>query len=85
MKHVIALLRDNKTKVIKECKDEYSDNSTDEGIEFIWTEGNYSCDCNRYIFFYGYDKDYPCGDERFTLISLKIDGRELIEARLKEE
>ena len=23
----------------------------DEGYDFLWSEGNYSCDCNRHLFF----------------------------------
>ncbi len=34
-----------------------------EGLDFIWREGNYSCDCNRMIFFSKHEVlDYPCGD-----------------------
>ena len=25
----------------------------DGGYEYMWTDGNYSCDCNRAIFFFG--------------------------------
>ena len=34
-----------------------------EGFCFLWTEGNYSCDCNRAIFF-GDDND-ECSDGRY--------------------
>jgi hypothetical protein len=39
-------------------------------IEFLWGEGNYSCDCNRNIFFNiatGRTGDRACGDDRFTV------------------
>lgn len=36
--------------------------------DFVWTEGNFSCDCNRHDFFYpDSNKDVPCGDDRFTI------------------
>jgi hypothetical protein len=34
------------------------DGDWDEGAEFIWSEGNYSCDCNRAIFF-ARERDEP--------------------------
>jgi len=45
-----------------------------DDVEYIWTEGNYSCDCSRYHFFYPEDKDWenqPCGDIRFALLVKK--------------
>ena len=59
-----------------------------EGIEFMFTEGNYSCDCNRRLFLArahqqddpGDGEDNPCGDtmilERLTAI--RPDGSEVI-------
>jgi hypothetical protein len=46
--------------------------------DFIWTEGNYSCDCNRYLFFqYAIGAcpedvmdDAKCGDGRFRVESI---------------
>ncbi|HKL13128.1 MAG TPA: hypothetical protein VJ907_05930, partial [Halanaerobiales bacterium] len=29
---------------------------------YIWTEGNYSCDCNR-AGFLGFDEDFDCGED----------------------
>jgi hypothetical protein len=46
-------------------------------IDFEWNEGNMSCDCNRYVCFYGYCNDdiTPCntdeGDQRFELIAIE--------------
>ncbi len=61
--------------------------SFDEEVEayngaicFAWTQGNYSCDCNRHIFFEraagveSKDADEMCGDERYTLIGVVVDG-----------
>lgn len=45
-----------------------------ESAEFMYTEGNYSCDCNRSIFIQEHcDNDFPemeCGEE-IKLVSLK--------------
>jgi hypothetical protein len=45
---------------------EFEDSCSDEGIEFIWTEGNYACDCNRSLFIQRYCNpefpELPCGD-----------------------
>lgn len=39
---------------------------------FMWTDGNYGCDCNRFLFFeraLGHDPDFgdcpPCGEELY--------------------
>ncbi len=47
-----------------------------EHIEFMWREGNYSCDCNRRLFIGrltdpSYDDDLPCGDT-IKLLSLEV-------------
>ena len=51
---------------------------------FIWEEGNFSCDCNRGIFFYGNQEDYPCHSwvgQRFTILKFVFpDGTELVPA-----
>lgn len=71
MKIVYISLRDNKTNISKIITQEYDDDMSNEGIEFMWTEGNYSCDCNRYNFFYPNSNiDYPCGESRFDMASV---------------
>lgn len=53
-----------------DCKDE-------DANTFIWEEGNFSCDCNRGIFFDRAtgeekdDSDYPCGDDSYAVLSVK--------------
>jgi hypothetical protein len=38
---------------------------------FMWQDGNYSCDCNRKIFFTGLDLDESsCGNKRFIIRKL---------------
>ncbi len=41
---------------------------------FIWADGNYSCDCNRSIFFYDYDenKEMDCSDGRIVIEKIVI-------------
>jgi len=37
----------------------------------MWTEHNFSCDCNRYMFFYNdYEnaQSLQCGKERFVVV-----------------
>jgi hypothetical protein len=50
----------------------------------MWEEGNFSCDCNRGIFFYGNQEDYPCHSwvgQRFTILKFVFpDGTELVPA-----
>lgn len=50
-----------------------------EFSDFVWTEGNFACDCNRFLFFqYANglgvdevdDEDGPCGDGRYLILSL---------------
>ena len=50
MKYTIHL-RDTRTGVTKVHHDDY-DWGDESAMLFQWTEGNYSCDCNRSIDFY---------------------------------
>lgn len=48
----------------------------DETSDFIWREGNFACDCNRYTFWLeaaGEEQpdDVPCGDGRFQIVHIK--------------
>lgn len=53
-----------------------------EGVEYMWTEGNYSCDDNRGMFVAEVlgepDPDYPCGDDVVELRELTIDGKSIL-------
>jgi hypothetical protein len=50
-------------------------------LHFIWTDGNYSCACNRKIFFYSHlpepqelpDDKTPCGPSQAYLVKLVLD------------
>jgi hypothetical protein len=49
---------------------------SDDGAfsDFIWSEGNFSCDCNRCLFLWNWDdaKDLPCNTEDPRIIVDKI-------------
>ena len=74
---VTVQIRRNADGVVRNVPDE--DWST---AEWSWTEGNYSCDCNRYLFFeraIGGDPEsdgkYRCGDTQYSIRVLLPDGR----------
>lgn len=54
----------------------------DHGIGFFdynWREGNWGCDCNRYLFFcraIGEEEedDHPCGDHRYAAKVVSLTG-----------
>lgn len=46
------------------------DDGDDEWVEYMWTEGNMACDCNRAKYF-GIIGDPPCGHSRFELIGIE--------------
>jgi hypothetical protein len=54
-----------------------------DGSEYLWSEGNYGCDCNRHIFFEeakspGSDApDRECGNGRFIVQCFADDGTKL--------
>lgn len=51
--------------------------------QWMWTEGNYGCDCNRSLFLYGVPPDdpleLPCsrGEPTIELIELVVDGEQI--------
>jgi hypothetical protein len=78
-------IRNNETG---ETRTYHNDLGWGEATEFIWTEGNYACDCNRHLFFERSNGGTPdvmsgeCGDSKYTVIEaifpdgkrFKIDG-----------
>ena len=47
---------------------------------FMWSDGNYACDCNRAIFFGdagGTNEEMECGETRYTVRIEDADGHEL--------
>ena len=45
----------------------------ERGSDFMWSDGNFSCDCNRALFFYDHDIDIECGESRFAVLGIRID------------
>lgn len=61
------------------CFEEYED---DLLALYQWEEGNYSCDCNRILFFaraLGFPDifDAPCGDEKYKVRLTDVNGEVL--------
>ena len=53
----------------------------EEAAEFMWTEGNFACDCNRSRFF-GLG-DWDCGD-KIQVTKLDFLGVHIVQGRTKE-
>lgn len=58
--------------------------------EYLWTDGNYACDCNRALFFYGLEPeagDYNCGMTEFSALYAELpDGtRKPLDDRLGQQ
>lgn len=77
----IALIRQNLTGEVREYKTElmlYSNGAPDVSI---WEEGNFSCDCNRELFFdeAGGDENESneeptCGNTRYSVNIKRLSG-----------
>lgn len=52
-----------------------------ELVRFMWTEGNYGCDCNRALFFAHAageeDPDVACGEGLYSVQIVEVGGRVL--------
>lgn len=51
-----------------------------EVSNFLWSDGNYACDCNRRLFFFAFceedkEDDIKCGDDRYVISSIFYEGR----------
>jgi hypothetical protein len=73
--NVQILLEDTKTGETQWVDSGYA--IGDDGIYFQWQENNYSCDCNRELFFYRARGKEPeneaCGETRFAIKATKPD------------
>jgi len=72
---VTARVRKNDTGEMREYQSEtIIDDGEAHPSTYIWEDGNYSCDCNRRLFF-GYaageggmdEIDHPCGEGAFSV------------------
>ena len=69
-----VLMRDNQTREERWCE---SNMPWEDHSEFLWTEGNYGCDCNRHLLFAyagGEESDdaHGCGDTRYTAVCAQL-------------
>lgn len=76
---VAALLRSRETGREGRYAHEWS--SGIASLLWLWTEGNFACDCNRSIFLLGRDVSdtLPCngGEPTIELVELVVDGERL--------
>lgn len=76
-----AFIKNVETGEIRECTDEYPDEYLDS-LQFVWSEGNFACDCNRRAIFEGHDThaiELPCGDVSFMVSHLTLENGTRIE------
>lgn len=75
MSYVVAI-RDNKTGEVRVTE---HGETWDPSYVTLWNDGNYGCDCNRGLFFYGRNGiDVDCGETRFTcLYAVTSDGERI--------
>jgi hypothetical protein len=74
----MVAIRDNESGEVRH----YRNDMAWDG-EWVWTDGNYSCDCNRHLFFnraVGIEPgdEHPCGDTRYTVIYVELPTGERI-------
>ena len=67
-----VLLRNNATGEVREIAG--NPGGWGEDADYLWTEGNFACDCNRQLLFDGCRVGEPtCGDSAFTAICAKLE------------
>ena len=74
-------LRDTRDGYIRVISDTgYPSIDGDPFSAFIWSEGNYLCDCNRSLFLYDdEDKKLPCGEGTIVIDKIvKCDTGEIL-------
>ena len=77
MKHIDVTLRNTETGEIRTYHDDHPWDITDDcddGILYAFSDGNYSCDCNRSGFMYGLDYDnlWDCSDGRIAVDKIAV-------------
>lgn len=88
MKRLKVILKDNETgKTHEYIEDEIPDNNTPADIAYQWGVGNFSCDCNRATFcdLAVWVDEYPCGNERFDIVSIELAGEDITQIVKDEE
>jgi len=81
---VTITIRDNETQ--DTATGEFA---TEDSDLYIWEEGNFSCDCNRQIFFAEWRKeaeqDVACGQSRYSIEARDKGTQEVIYSEFNEE
>lgn len=77
-------IRNNATGEVRRYYDDYFNPDPETGSRYIWTEGNYGCDCNRSLFFArAADEEDPedldCEGGVFTAIRAHCDNGTVME------
>ena len=84
----VAHIRRNSDGLVRQYQCEWP---VDYSDEFLWSEGNYSCDCNRYSFFQQAANepepaDIACGSSAYTVLSIELrDGMIVYSEQLTPE
>ena len=83
-------LLDTHTGVVVEVPEGVTCAYEEDQGEYMWTDGNYSCDCNRALFHarargVTEPPNPPCGDERFVLSEAPWMDVALVISRLRKE
>lgn len=90
---IIVRIRLNETGEVREYKTEaFLNDGESVPSTYIWEEGNYSCDCNRSLFFeYALHPDRamdsiesPCGDGKFSVEVLIAETGEVYYSEFEE-
>lgn len=75
---LVVKLRQNSTGEIVD----YAHKDNGEFNDFMWSDLNYACDCNRSNFFYRAKGEEiihsPCGDTEYTVLSIKNAAGDLL-------
>lgn len=84
MSGAFITIRHNATGEVRRYRDDHFDPNPESASEFLWTEGNYACDCNRAILFAraGSEDDDPertCGHKMFHVIEAVCDDGTVVE------
>ena len=74
-------LRNNQTGEVREIQEQGSWDEDGSPTEYMWTDGNYGCDCNRLLFWLrAKNEDEPdfedleCGEGGFSIVSVVENG-----------
>jgi len=91
VKTIYVVIRENLTGELRLCEmQDYDAEAGREFHEYTWSDGNYSCDCNRSILFARAvneteDHDVECSDGRYTIMAIFQNGRQVYTEQIKND